>query len=145
MTRKNETQHWIKAKGHEKFSDTKPEKFVKEIMKEIYDAHFHFPEDYPFNALGGVGIDIKDEDGELITLHPDLRYDFNTIIETDGIYHDTPRQQSKTRWRDALLTRAGYRVIHIGSRLCDATWREYLRSELKKALESKEPIVRIEA
>jgi hypothetical protein len=52
------------------------------------------------------------------TLRPDRQIvDTNILLEADGRYHDSRIQNRKNDWRDDLLVKSGYRVLHIESEL----------------------------
>lgn len=128
MTRKNETGYWIKRKGHEKFSDTKPEQFVQSILDKsgvMWAKAFKFTQDK-------------------FTLTADIFVPTGlTVIEVDGDYHRTALQERKTRWRDEAINKHGFRVVHVDSRLCLPRWEEYLTKALRSAIENGQPTTTI--
>ena len=113
-----------------------PERVVHGILTELRGKEIVF----------GQGIDIRDENRKLWTIHPDDRWDFNTLVESDGPYHKTPTERRKTKWRDGLLTQAGYRVIHVDAELTkNKAYQTYLKDRLSEAILSQEKVVRIDA
>lgn len=136
MGRRTKTRKSYRLSQRIKYEDTKPELVVDALLADLRC--------YP--VLKGVGIDVRDEEGKLWTIFPDKRIDFNTMVEVDGIYHDTPIQRRKTVWRDGLLTKAGYRVIHVDAELTkNKVHQNYLKDKLAEAINSKESVVRIDA
>ena len=99
-------------------------------------------------------IETQDDVGKYWTIKPDIQltksstypltYAIKTIVEVDGVYHDTPIQRKKTEWRDGLLTKAGYRVIHIQAGLTrNKVLQTYLKDALAEAIKSTKPVVTI--
>jgi hypothetical protein len=64
-------------------------------------------------------INIAIEGSQLFySFNPDFQFiGTNLLVEIDGPYHRTKKQESKTRWRDSELFAKGYRVLHIDSEL----------------------------
>jgi len=120
-----------------KYEDTKPEQVIKGIL---FSDGFLPPET---NVLCNKRITVGNW-----TINPDF-YVFLAppiIVEVDGVYHDTPTQQKKTKWRDGLLTQAGYRVIHVDAELTkNKAYQTYLKDKLAMAILSPEKVVRIDA
>ena len=109
------------------------------IVREILAQEGHV------YLTGNLEIPVEDMVGKW-RLRPDILVVPNTVIEVDGPYHKTPTERRKTKWRDALLVGAGYRVIHIDSELTkNQKLRDYLKTELNKAIQETEAIVRIDA
>lgn len=146
MPKKNEVGYWIKRKGNSKVKDTKPERVVGIFLEELgfYLNHLVSP------------IEAQDDVGKYWTITPDIQlttssvyplsHVIKTIVEVDGVYHDTPIQRKKTEWRDGLLTKAGFRVIHVDAELTkNKVYQTYLKDKLAEAINSKEVIVRIDA
>lgn len=81
------------------------------------------------------------------TFNPDIQLTgTRTLIEVDGKYHDTPIQERKTEWRDNLLIKADYRIIHVDAELTETqNLRLYLTTKLREAIASSDRIVRIDA
>ena len=99
-------------------------------------------------------IEVQDNVGKYWTIKPDIQltksstypltYAIKTIVEVDGVYHDTPIQRKKTEWRDGLLTKAGFRVIHVDAELTkNKVYQTYLKDKLQEAINSQEKVVRI--
>jgi hypothetical protein len=68
-------------------------------------------------SMPGPSITMKEE-GEEWTLRPDRQIkDTNIVVQLDGPYHRTKRQQQKHNWRDGAIIANGYRVLHIDTEL----------------------------
>ena len=116
--------------------NTAPERFVQKILDELQIVY----------RLGET-VNIFDGFAWWIS-HPDALIESRpckVIIEVDGPYHQTKIQARKTRWRNAALNEKSYRVVHIPSELCCSKFRDYLVSELVKALASPDMVVNIVA
>ena len=128
-----------------KYEDTKPEQIVYNILHD--DLRLAPTK----RTLEIDGYSITPD--WLLLLTPEYfiarGHDMNsptTLIEVDGIYHDSKLQQRKTRWRDGLLTQAGYRVIHVDAELTkNKAYQTYLKDRLSEAILSQEKVVRIDA
>jgi hypothetical protein len=60
------------------------------------------------------GITLTDEDGDKWTFSPDRQFiGTNVLVEIQGPYHRTKRQEQKTRWRNSELLAKGYRMLEI--------------------------------
>ena len=133
-----------------KYEDTKPERVLQILVEEMNDRYW---------LNRGKTIEIQDMDGKYWSINPDFEFfkwcgwgltaywkKTGILVEVDGIYHDTPIQRKKTEWRDGLLTKAGYRVIHVDAELTkNKVYQTYLKDKLAEAINSKEAIVRIDA
>lgn len=128
---KNKVGYWIKRKGNEKFEDTKPEQFVSGILDRLgipYGDHIsHWIDGYTIT-------------GDFELMNPP-----KVLIEVDGDYHRTEKQESKTRWRDGEVNSRGFHIIHIDSRLCVPKWEKYLSAALQQAIRNGNPVERIYA
>ena len=145
---KNETQHWIDYKGYAKFAETGPEMGVKVVLEELQAkigfTFKHGNQGFPLSVV----CESDGKDGAF-TLHPDFIVEMpqpcwgqpQKVVEVDGIYHFTHWQQKKRRWRDSLLLKHGYDVIHIDARLAIGKWRQReLKPMLLKALVHGSPV-----
>lgn len=101
MTRKSETEFWIKQKGRTKLTDTLPEQALDEIARTC---------GFPISKPKPVSIDGYD-------FRPDrLIRDF--YVEALGQYHFTEHQESKTRRRSrAIVDATGKRLLLIDAPL----------------------------
>lgn len=140
MGNKNLVNHIIEKNGALKFSDTKPELFVGEILAEL---------GYSFSKNE---LNLYDETGKNFHLRPDFmifKASSSTyarrVIEVQGPYHYTKIQKKKTEWRVKILNGLGYAVILVPFELCEKKFRVYLKEELKKGIEGKEMKVEIVA
>lgn len=148
MPKKNEVGYWIKRKGNSRVEDTKPERVLQILVEEMNDRYC---------LEKGETIEIQDTDGKYWSIRPDFKFfrfggwgltlsykATSILVEVDGIYHDTPIQRKKTEWRDGLLTKAGYRVIHIQAGLTrNKVLQTYLKDALAEAIKSTKPVVTI--
>ena len=134
MTNKNEVTHWIKAKGHEKFSDTKPEQLFQMFADWLgWKVTAGEP-------VWSEGMRLR-PDFDMILGSPPSRLEI--VILIDGNYHFTTIQEKKDRWRDELYVKAGKRVIHIDAGVVDRKYWGFLRYQFHAAVLSKEPAVYI--
>lgn len=148
--RKTKTRKAYRIKQRAKYSETKPELIVFGILDTLRVSHTpHHPivvEGFTFDPDTivepfGIALEESKNAGKII-----VESKRPTVIEVDGPYHRTRRQQQKTKWRDSLLNKAGYRIIHIPSELTETQkLRDYLKGELKKAIESESLVVNIVA
>ncbi len=139
MTNKNQTSFWIGEKGHIKFAETGPENFCKQALEHV-QARLGFTFRYGTEAFP-LSIVCGD-----YTMHPDFivsmpraftNGQLEKVVEVDGVYHFTKWQERKTRWRDSLIIKQGYDMIHVDARLCQKTYRQHLQGELARALQSR--------
>jgi very-short-patch-repair endonuclease len=78
---------------------------------------------------------------------PDRQFiDTKILIEIDGEYHRTMKQESKGAWRDKQLEAMGYRVLHIDAELLLVKkYHLYLRHKVEEFLKSDKPVDRVAA
>jgi hypothetical protein len=93
------------------------------IDKNNIVAEFTRPE-IAFDALFGnrvvqpLSIQIVDNEGSRWTLRPDRQFVGTVVlVQIDGVYHRTRRQQKKSEWEDRALNEKGFRVLHIDAEL----------------------------
>jgi len=93
------------------------------ISKNNVVADYTRPE-VAFDVLFGnrvtkpLPIDITDDDRGKWTLSPDRQMiGTNVLVQIDGPYHHTTRQEQKSKWEDELFNQNGFRVLHIDSGL----------------------------
>ena len=61
------------------------------------------------------------EDGGSWDFRPDFQFiDTNLLVEVQGKYHGTKKQERKTNWRNSQLLALGYRVLEIDAELLTA-------------------------
>lgn len=106
--------------GGESFSLTSRTAAAYRIQQNNTVPEFTKPERI-FDSLFGDRVKqpnpIKIED-EGLSLCPDRHFVGTVVlVQIDGAYHDTHRQQKKDEWRDRLLNEKGFRVIHIAAAL----------------------------
>lgn len=130
MRNKNLVQYMIEKRGAAKLTDTKPELFVLEVLKELGYTSFRNDEVHFL------------QDGKSYSFRPDFLLYFpnsstylgaglsKLVIEVLGPYHYTDIEIRKTCWRSNLLQQMGYRVILICWQLCIKQHREYLKQQL---------------
>lgn len=93
------------------------------IDKNNTAAEFTRPE-IIFDSLFGnrvmkpYPVPITDEDGKEWSFKPDRQFIGTSVlveilVEIQGPYHRTKRQEQKTRWRNSQLLALGYRMLEI--------------------------------
>ena len=69
-------------------------------------------------VLKPPSVRVIDEEGNPWDFRPDFQFiDTNLLVEIQGRYHRTKKQEQKTRWRNSQLLALGYRVIEIDAEL----------------------------
>lgn len=149
MTNKNEVGYWINVNNNTKLADTKPELIVQAILEQMQQrigfTFKHGTEAFPLSiACKADGSD------ESFTFHPDFIVSMprncttgqlDKAIEVDGVYHFTAFQEKKRRWRDSLLLKQGFDVIHIDARVAyRKAHNGYLRTRLTQCLLHGSPV-----
>ena len=150
MTDKNRVQYWMNRKDLVKFAETGPEMQVKKILESL-QVKVGFVFKHGTEAFPLTVVCLSDDGLEQFDLHPDFIVQMpnkgatgfaSTLkaVEVDGVYHFTDHQEKKRRWRDSLLLKHGYDVVHIDARLTIGRHRPYLRETLLKALQEGSPV-----
>lgn len=106
-------------------------------------AEFTRPE-IAFDALFGnrvvkpLPIEIIDDERSKWSLSPDRMFiGTNVMVQIDGVYHRTRRQEQKSRWEDEALNEKGFRVLHIDSQLLMAKkYHPYVVDETESFLKN---------
>ena len=112
------------------YAFTAPAQLVrKEIIALGYGCRIEEP--IPNGNMGGSQW-VKANHGFTADLYiPEHRI----IIEVDGIYHLTKKQEAKAAWRDGLLIANGYKVVHVDAYYTgNAEWLSKLRVRLSEVL-----------
>lgn len=79
-------------------------------------------------------VEIVDDEGSKWSLSPDRQFVGTVVlVQIDGVYHRTRRQQRKSEWEDRALNEKGFRVLHIDTELLMA--KKY-HPDVIKAVES---------
>ena len=115
-------------------------------------AEFTRPE-IAFDKLFGnrvtqpLGIQIVDDEGDRWTLRPDRQFIGTVVlVQIDGVYHRTRRQQKKSEWEDEALNEKGFHVLHIDTELLmTKRYHPYVVDMTEKFLKSVEPSRRLAA
>lgn len=92
-------------------------------------------------------IQIVDDEGSKWTLRPDRQFVGTVVlVQIDGVYHRTRRQQKKSEWEDAALNENGFRVLHIDTELLmTKKYHPYVVDMTERFLKSSEPKRRLVA
>ena len=124
LTDKNRTRFFIRYFDNEKFEDTAGEVAWDAFAQE----------------RGVLSEKVATFPTKVSTEYVSMRYDLTPdrftkrfgFVEIDGVVHDTPRQESKTRWRDAAITAyTNKRIIHIPDELLvKKVWWDYVAYRL---------------
>ncbi len=142
MTNKNQIGFWIGEKGYTKYAETGPENFCRLALEHI-QARIGFTFKY-----GTEAFPLSISCGEY-TMHPDFivsmprtmtNGQLEKVVEVDGVHHFTNHQERRRRWRDSLIIKQGFDIVHVDARLCQKTYCQHLRAELAKALQTGSPV-----
>ena len=92
-------------------------------------------------------VQIVDDEGSKWSISPDRTFvGTNVLVQVDGVYHRTRRQERKTKWEDMALNEKGFRVLHIDAELLMAQkWHPYVTQRVEAFLKGLNPTERIAA
>ena len=90
-------------------------------------------------------VQIVDDEGAKWSISPDRTFiGTNVMVQIDGVYHRTRRQERKSAWEDRALNEKGLRVLHIDSELLMVKkYNNHVVAETEAFLKSTLPTKRI--
>lgn len=145
MGRMSKTRKSYRLSQRVKYEDTKPEQVVGMMIAEVDYPPLNHPTIRIQNGYEGTWVITPDFQLAGMPGGAGIYVVKKVVVEVDGPYHDTPIQQRKTEWRDELLVKHGYRIIHVDSELTkNKAYQTYLKDRLAEAILSQEKVVRID-
>jgi hypothetical protein len=115
------------------------------VVAEYTRPEVAFDQIFGHRVTKPLPIEIVDDERSKWTLSPDRHFlGTNVLVQIDGVYHRTRRQEQKSKWEDEALNERGFRVLHIDSGLLMVKkYEAHIRQGVEAFLQSKEPSKRL--